>query len=256
MGFSGGGSNVLLPHTHDGTVTQDGGPLNFNNITQSQSAAGEVFYSDGAHLQQLAYPGVPAGETLTAAAASTAPSWAAAASGAFTLLESRVNASSIDFGSVGGADLSGYNFCKVIGSFVTAAAGDYFCLSFTNNTTTVSTYSSQGLFGTRSIPVSWLTSNSGAQNILAYTDGTPPSAITFQMDFSVTSASGALAANNHFCHQTCSANGGNGNTAEYNTSVVTFPSTSDVSGIVAISGPSGGIISPVSNSVQMSIFGY
>ena len=78
MGFSGGGSNVLLPHTHDGTVSQDGGPLNFNNITQSQSAAGEVFYSDGAHLQQLAYPGVPAGETLTAAALSTAPSWVAA----------------------------------------------------------------------------------------------------------------------------------------------------------------------------------
>jgi len=34
MGFSGGGSNVLLPHTHDGTVAQDGGPLDFNNITQ------------------------------------------------------------------------------------------------------------------------------------------------------------------------------------------------------------------------------
>jgi hypothetical protein len=82
MGFSGGGSNVLLPHTHDGTVAQDGGPLNFNNITQSQSAAGEVFYSDGIHLQQLAYPAVPAGETLTAAAASTAPSWVAAGGGA------------------------------------------------------------------------------------------------------------------------------------------------------------------------------
>jgi len=79
MGFSGGGSNVLLPHTHDGRVAQDGGPLNFSNITQSQSAAGEVFYSDGVALQQLAYPGVPAGETLTAAAASTAPSWQAGA---------------------------------------------------------------------------------------------------------------------------------------------------------------------------------
>ena len=79
MGFSGGGSNVLLPHTHDGTVSQDGGPLDFNNVTQSQSSAGQVFYSDGVHLQQLAYPGVPAGETLTAAALSTAPSWAAAA---------------------------------------------------------------------------------------------------------------------------------------------------------------------------------
>jgi hypothetical protein len=80
MGFSGGGSNVLLPHTHDGRVAQDGGPLNFSNITQSQSAAGEVFYSDGVALQQLAYPGVPAGETLTAAALSTAPSWVAAGS--------------------------------------------------------------------------------------------------------------------------------------------------------------------------------
>ena len=53
MGFSGGGSNVLLPHTHDGTVSQDGGSLNFNNVTQSQSASGEIFFSDGAHLQQL-----------------------------------------------------------------------------------------------------------------------------------------------------------------------------------------------------------
>jgi len=79
MGFSGGGSNVLLPHTHDGRVSQDGGPLNFSNITQSQSAAGEVFYSDGTALQQLVYPAVPAGETLTAAAASTAPSWVAPA---------------------------------------------------------------------------------------------------------------------------------------------------------------------------------
>ena len=88
MGFSGGGSNILLPHTHDGTVSQDGGPLNFNNVTQSQSSAGEVFYSDGVHLQQLAYPVAPAGETLTAAAATTAPSWAAPASGAATILVS------------------------------------------------------------------------------------------------------------------------------------------------------------------------
>jgi len=82
MGFSGGGSNILLPHTHDGRVSQDGGPLQFNNVTQSQSAQGEIFYSDGVALQQLAYPAVPAGETLQAAAASTAPSWVAPAGGA------------------------------------------------------------------------------------------------------------------------------------------------------------------------------
>ena len=91
MGFSGGGSNVLKPHTHDGTVVQDGGSLNFNNITQSSSSAGQIFYSDGVHLQQLAYPGVPAGEALTAVAASTQPSWTAIpsppAGGKMVLLE-------------------------------------------------------------------------------------------------------------------------------------------------------------------------
>jgi len=81
MGFSGGGSNVLKSHRHDGTVVQDGGSLDFNNITQSNSSAGQIFYSDGVHLQQLTYPAVPAGETLTAAAASTEPSWATAAVG-------------------------------------------------------------------------------------------------------------------------------------------------------------------------------
>ena len=79
MGFSGGGSNILLPHTHDGTVSQDGGPLNFNNITQSQSAAGQVFYSDGAHLQQLSL--AAAGDVLQVNAGVTAPEWVTPAAG-------------------------------------------------------------------------------------------------------------------------------------------------------------------------------
>ena len=81
MGFSGGGSNILKAHRHDGTVVQDGGSLDFNNITQSNSSAGQIFYSDGTHLQQLSYPGVPAGETLVAAPASVAPSWGAGGGG-------------------------------------------------------------------------------------------------------------------------------------------------------------------------------
>ena len=40
-------------------------------------AAGGITFSDGNHLQILTYPVVPAGETLTAAALSTAPSWVA-----------------------------------------------------------------------------------------------------------------------------------------------------------------------------------
>ena len=79
MGFSGGGSNRLLPHTHDGTVAQDGGALNFNNITQSSSAAGQVFYSDGNHLQQLSLGA--ASDVLQVNAGVTAPEWVTPAAG-------------------------------------------------------------------------------------------------------------------------------------------------------------------------------
>ena len=40
--------------------------------------AGDITFSDGAALQTLGYPAPPAGETLTATALSTAPSWVAA----------------------------------------------------------------------------------------------------------------------------------------------------------------------------------
>ena len=53
MAFSGGGSNVTKPHTHDATILQDGGSLNFQNITQGNMAAGSVTQSDGVHLQEL-----------------------------------------------------------------------------------------------------------------------------------------------------------------------------------------------------------
>ena len=75
MGFSGGGSNVLKPHTHDSTILQDGGNLDFKNITQSDMSAGSTCFSDGVHLQELVKPGTPAGEVLTFAAAASAPAW-------------------------------------------------------------------------------------------------------------------------------------------------------------------------------------
>lgn len=77
MGFSGGGGSQTLPHTHDSNIANDGGALQFNNVTQGSMAAGDVTYSDGSHLQVLSYPAVPAGETLSAPALSTAPEWAA-----------------------------------------------------------------------------------------------------------------------------------------------------------------------------------
>ena len=76
MGFSGGGSNVLKPHNHDGTVVQDGGPLDFSNVTQAQLNSGDTTYSDGAHLQQLPI-GNPA-DVLTVSGGNL-PSWVAPA---------------------------------------------------------------------------------------------------------------------------------------------------------------------------------
>lgn len=73
MGFSGGGANVLKAHTHDGTVVQDGGSLNFDNITQAALTAGDVIYSDGVHLQRLAI-GAPS-QALTVNPGATAPEY-------------------------------------------------------------------------------------------------------------------------------------------------------------------------------------
>ena len=76
MGFSGGGSNVLKPHTHDGTVSQDGGSLNMDNVTQASLTAGDIIYSDGSHLQRLA---IGADTTVLSVSGST-PSWSASTS--------------------------------------------------------------------------------------------------------------------------------------------------------------------------------
>jgi len=80
MGFGGGGGGPLPVHVHN-SVPLQGGPLDFVNDTIASLSAGSTTFSDGAALQELVYPAVPAGETLTAVAASTAPSWTLAAAG-------------------------------------------------------------------------------------------------------------------------------------------------------------------------------
>jgi len=70
MGFSGGGSNILKPHTHDSGIVQDGGNLDFKNITQSAMSAGSITYSDSNHLQELQIGN--AGEELKVNAGATA----------------------------------------------------------------------------------------------------------------------------------------------------------------------------------------
>jgi len=86
MGFSGGGSNILKPHTHDSTILQDGGNLDFKNITQSDMSAGSTTYSNGVHLQELAIGG--AGQQLVVNAGATAPEWSTEhAQGTWQLIE-------------------------------------------------------------------------------------------------------------------------------------------------------------------------
>lgn len=77
MGFSGGGANVTKAHQHDGTVIQDGGALDFNNVTQAGLSAGDLTFSNGTALQVLGLGS--ATDTLTVNAGETAPEWVAAA---------------------------------------------------------------------------------------------------------------------------------------------------------------------------------
>jgi len=73
MPFSGGGSNILKPHTHSNAILQDGGSLRFDGITQSNMSTGSVTYSSGTQLQELVL-GSPSAQ-LTVNGAGTAPEW-------------------------------------------------------------------------------------------------------------------------------------------------------------------------------------
>jgi len=85
MGFSGGGSNVTKAHTHSSSIVQDGGALNFSNVTQAGMAAGDITYSNGTALQILNLGS--ATDTLTVNSGATAPEWAtASAAGVYSKL--------------------------------------------------------------------------------------------------------------------------------------------------------------------------
>jgi len=75
LGFSGGGSSQTKPHTHNSLSINDGGALQFDNITQATLTTGDITYSDGTHLQRLAIGGV--GDQLVVNGAATGPEWAA-----------------------------------------------------------------------------------------------------------------------------------------------------------------------------------
>ena len=74
MGFGSGGSNQTRPHTHDSNIINDGGALQFDNITQASLTSGDITYSDGSHLQRLAI-GNPADSLVVSAG--NLPEWGA-----------------------------------------------------------------------------------------------------------------------------------------------------------------------------------
>ena len=83
MGFSGGGSNITKPHTHDSTIVQDGGSL-APNVTQFGLTAGSILYSDGSNIQELAVGS--ASDALVVNGGATAPEWAAAGGSLYELV--------------------------------------------------------------------------------------------------------------------------------------------------------------------------
>ena len=85
MAFSGSGSNTTKNHTHDSTIIEDGGSLDFKNITQGSMSSGSITYSDGVHLQELNI-GTPT-HTLVVSAGNL-PEWAAMAPGGATCSDS------------------------------------------------------------------------------------------------------------------------------------------------------------------------
>ena len=84
MPFNGGGGGVLLPHKHS-ILPNDGSPLDFNNTTVGSMNSGDLTYSNGAALQQLA---IAAPNDQLRVSAGNIPEWftPAAASGTFELL--------------------------------------------------------------------------------------------------------------------------------------------------------------------------
>jgi hypothetical protein len=102
MGFSGGGSNITKPHTHDSSIVQDGGSL-AANVTQFGLTNGSLLYSDGTNIQEL---GVGASGYVLGTAGSTVPTWeAGSAGGAWTLIASQtVAGTTIDTTSLSACD--------------------------------------------------------------------------------------------------------------------------------------------------------
>ena len=80
MPFNGGGGGSLPPHKHT-NIANDGSPLDFGNVTVASMNAGDMTYSDGAALQQLA---IAAPNDQLRVSAGNIPEWYTPAAAAST----------------------------------------------------------------------------------------------------------------------------------------------------------------------------
>ena len=255
MPFSGGGGGALQNHVHDNTPLQ-GGPLNFNNTTIGGMNPGDITFSDGAALQTLTYPAVPAGETLTASAASVAPSWQPAAAGAWTVIQDTIAGNNADLtvGGINSAVFSGFEFIRVIGTFSQTAASNYFNLQFYNTTVQIGAgnYASQGIFGSRVLAIMFLSESSIDSVPLGFCGTSTP--VYFDMTFSVQGNGNPTYYNRNGEQKSC-MNGGHGHQINMNTSLFSINSASDLCGFTPVAGGSGSAVSATAGSVYMKILG-
>jgi hypothetical protein len=140
LGFSGGGTNVLKPHTHDGSISQDGGSLNMDNVTQASLTAGDTVYSDGSHLQRLAI-GTP-GQSMTVSG-SNIPSWTSASGAASELIGTATASGSTSFIEVTFTAISEGDIAYIFGVFSGESSGGQGSELVVNGVT--SNYNQQGI---------------------------------------------------------------------------------------------------------------
>jgi hypothetical protein len=157
MGFSGGGSNVLKSHTHDGTIVQDGGSLNMDNVTQGALTAGDIVYSDGSHLQRLAIGAV----NTTLSSTGVVPQWAGASGAAVGVVgHDRLAVAGADlnvtFPAISGSDIASLT-CYWTG--LATAGSPYGAVEITINGLTGNLYKTE-----------WQHQRAGAQTLTSSTD--------------------------------------------------------------------------------------
>ena len=162
MPFNGGGGGSLPAHEHT-NIANDGGPLDFNNTTVGSMNAGDLTYSDGAALQQLA---IAAPDDQLRVSAGNIPEWftPVAVAGVWTKL------ADVTLGAVGDIDsgtFAAYDFLMIFFSGNINTTG--WSCSFKFNNTGISS----GLYydtnistvaGAGAAPTVYATSGAGAFN--------------------------------------------------------------------------------------------